>query len=320
MANEIHGEKSYLFIAPEATWGTAPGSPGYIFLPVTSYGVALQKERRNAQPFVGLRQRKHGRSYRGMPSGQLVAPLFGWFPGSGTSTSASDESLAEHLMQWAFAHHESVDLPSKLAEWAEGPDVANKRHLGLRVNGATLEGSAGAGNVSLTLDLMGKSEVNFTTAQTIPNDMERIVEFDYSDCSFTIGGASIALESFRLQVAHNLTPTYLNSTAPSHLAAGQRVLSVQFVPVKNSKTYDDYHRLFTETELELTITMKGLHNGTGGAGTNYTQCVITLPRCAFVNTEDNRNIADLMRQPLNFDVLKPDSSSNDMAQAWTTEA
>lgn len=320
MANEIHGEKSYLFLAPEATWGTTPGTPGYFFCPVTSYEVRMQRDRRNAQPFVGLRQRKHGRSYRGMPSGALQTALYGVYPGAGVSSSATDQSIAEHLLEWGLGSHESVDLPSKLAEWAEGPNVANVRHNGLRVNTATLEGSAGNGGITINLDLMGKSESAVVTAQTLPTDLDKLVEFDFADSSFTLGGSAISLESFRLSVANNLTPVYLNSTAPSHLSAGQRVASVQLVPIKNSDTYGALNRAFTESESAITITLKGLHNGTGTAGTNYTQVVITLPRCAFVNPEDTRNIAELMRQPLNFDVLKPDSSSNDLSMVWSDEA
>lgn len=320
MSGEIHGEKSYLYLAPEATWGTTPGSPGYIFCPVNSYEVRMQRDRRNAQPFVGLRQRKHGRSYRGMPSGSLATGLYGIFPGAGTSSSATEQSVAEHLLRWAFDHHESVDLPSKLAEWAEGPDVANRRHNGLRVNGATLEGSANGGAISISLELMGKAESELATAQTLPADMDKLVEFDFADSSFTVGGAAISLESFRLTLANNLTAAYLNSTAPSHLSAGNRVLGLQIVPIKNAATYDALGRAFSEDESEIVLTLKGLHNGTGNSGTNYTQVAFTLPRCAFVSEESTRNIAELARQPLNFECLKPDSSSNDLSQVWSQVA
>lgn len=307
----MHGELSYLTLASEVTWGTSPGTPAFYHLPVTSYGVEMKRDRRNSQPFIGLRQRKHGRSFRGMPSGPLSCMLYGWTPGGGSM------SLAELLITWGFGNPESVDLPSMLADWAEGPDVSNVRHNGLRVNSATLEGSADSGTINLNLDLMGKTESALATAQSLPVDREKIVEMDFADCTFSLGGTPILLRSFNWQVSNNLAATYLNSTAPSYLAAGQRVESLTFQAMKTADTYAAFQRAFTEQEFAGEIVVKGLHNGTGGGG-SYTVGTISFPRLAFAQKQDQRSISQLIEHGLTFDVLKPDTSSNGSSVAWTT--
>lgn len=307
----MHGIKSYLTLASETTWGTTPGSPVYYHCPVTTYGVAMKRDRRNSTPFLGLRQRKQGRSFRGLPSGTLATNLFGWKP------DGNADSLAEYLITWAFANPEAVDLPSKLAEWAEGPDVANVRHNGLRVNSATIEGSADSGLVTISLELMGKTESALATAQTLPDDRESCVEMDFADCSFSLGGVAMPLRSFRWQVANNLQTTYLNSTSPGYLAAGQRVESLTFQILKAADTYTAYQRAFVERETTAQIVLKGLHNGTGGVGTNFTVGTINFARLAFVAPEDQRNVSQLIEEGLTFDVLKPDTSDDAVTIAWS---
>ena len=128
----IHGIKSYLVLGAETTWGTTPGTPDFYHLPVTSYGVKMARDRRNSTPFVGLQQRKHGRSFRGMPSWQLQTNLYGYKPGGAA------QSIMEYLITWACSQPESIDKLSKFADWADGPDISNVRHNGLRVNGWTV--------------------------------------------------------------------------------------------------------------------------------------------------------------------------------------
>ena len=310
----MHGIKSYLTLAAESTWGTTPGSPTYYHCPVTTYGVAMKRDRRNTSAFVGLRQRKHGRSFRGLPVGTLAANLYGWKP------NGNSQSLAEYLLTWACANPEALDLPSQLAEWAEGPDVSNVRHNGLRVNSAVIEGSADTGLVTIRLELLGKSEAALTTAQSLPNDREACVEMDFSDCTFSLGGSAVQLRGFRWQVSNNLLPTYLNGTTPSHLPAGQRVESLRFQLLKSADTYSAWQRAFAEHELAGQIVLKGLHNGTGGVGTNYTVGTLDFPRLGFVAPEDQRNITSLVEQGLLFDVLKPDTSGDGVSMAWSEAA
>lgn len=299
----IHGIKSYLVLGAETTWGTTPGTPTFYHLPVNSYGVKMNRDRRNSTPFVGLMQRKHGKSFRGMPSGQLQTNLYGYKPG-GVS-----QSLMEYLITWAMSQPETIEKLSKFADWAEGPDVSNVRHNGLRVNGWTIEGSADSGTVTISLDLMGKTEATLATAQTLPDDRELCVEMEFSDCTFALGGVAQSLRSFRWQGQNNLTATYVNGTSPSYLSAGQLVESLNFQILKEADTYTAYQRAFSEQEMTGQIVLKGAHNGTGTGGTNYTILTVDFNRLAFVSPEDTRAMNALIEEGLTFDVLKPDSSS-----------
>lgn len=313
----MHGAKSYLTIAEESVWGTSPGSPVYYHLPVTAYGVTMKKDRRNTRPVLGLRQRKHGRSFRGMPSGSLTCMWYGYKPNSNT------KSLAEILTTWAFGSPESIDLPSRLMDWAEGPDVSNVRHNGMRVNSATLEGSADAGTVTFSLELMGKTETALATAQTLPADREKIVEADFADCTFTLGGVSLgsdSVRSFKYTLSNSLAATYCGSQSPSFLTTGDRVESLSLVLMKTDDAYNALNRAFVEDYTTAVIVIKGLHNGTGTGGTNYTVCTITFNLLAFINPDDSRDIGKLIEQGLNFDVLKPDTSDDGVTIAWTEAA
>lgn len=307
----IHGIKSYLVLGAEATWGTTPGTPVYYHLPVTSYGVKMARDRRNSTPFVGLMQRKQGKSFRGMPSGQLQTNLYGYKPGGAA------QSLMEYLITWAMSQPETVDKLSKFADWAEGPDISNVRHNGLRVNAWTIEGSADSGTVTISLELMGKSESALVSAQTLPNDRELCVEMEFSDCTFALGGVAQSLKSFRWQGQNNLTATYLNETSPSYLAAGQLVESLNFQILKADDTWTAYNRAFAEQEMTGQIVFKAAHNGSGTGGTNYTVLTVDFNRLAFVAPEDGRAANALIEEGLTFDVLKPDSSSAAKTLAYT---
>lgn len=299
----IHGVKSYLVLGAESSWGATPGSPVYYQVPVTNYGVKMTRDRRNSTPFVGLMQRKHGKSFRGLPTGQLQAYLYGFKPNSNA------QSLMQYLIDWACSEPETVEKLSKFADWAEGPNVSNVRHNGLRVNGWTIEGSADAGTVTISLDLMGKSEAALVTAQSLPADRELCVELEFSDCTFALGGVAQSLRSFRWQGQNNMVATYLNGTSPSYIAAGQLVETLNFQILKAADTYTAYNRAFTEQEMTGQIVLKGAHNGTGSGGTDYTVLTIDFNRLAFVVPEDTRAMNALVEEGLTFDVLKPDSSN-----------
>lgn len=311
MANEIHGEKSYLSLVAESTWGTTPGGPTYIHVPVDSYGVSMNRDRRSASPFLGIRQQKHGRSFRGMPAGQMVVPFYGFEP------TGSTDSLAKTLIEWALnqASAQAIELPSMAIEWAEGPDVANVIHNGMRVNSLTIAGDADSGRVMLTFDLMGKTETAVVTAQTIPEDRELCVEADFSDCTFAIATVAVALASFNITIANNLQVKYLNGTSPAFIVSPARVITAQMVRVKNSDTYGALNRAFVESEVALEFVMKGKHNGTGAGGTNNI-LTVGMPRAQFINPEVAR-AKDLMTEPLNFQALKPDSSSLEITTTWS---
>lgn len=313
MANEILGTLSHLHLVTESTWGTLPGSPTYIFCPVDEYSVRMRTQNRQANPYVGLFQRKHNQPYRGMPSGNLNTSLYGWRP-------AGSVSLAQFLVDWAFGNHETGALPSKSAEWAEGPNTANKRHLGLRVNSATIQGSDESGVVGIQMELMGKDEAGddvVTSAQTIPTDMEKLVEYQFADATFAIAGSAISLKSFSLQVQHGLRAEYLNATRPGLLLKTQRVTTLKMVPVKNNDTYDAMRRAVTIQEFTSQLVLKGLHNGTGGVGTNYDVLTIDVNRASFTDSENQGGKDDILFHQLNMVCLKPDSSSNDLTLTWS---
>jgi hypothetical protein len=302
----IHARKSYLAIAAETTWGTTPGSPAYYHVPVTSYAVKMKRDRRKSRPFVGLLQAKHGKSFRGMPAGQVQTGMYGFKPG-GSATS-----IMQMLVDWAMSEPETVDKMSKLAEWAEGPNVANVRHNGLRVNGWTIEGSADSGTVTISLDLMGKTEAALATAQAIPADRELCVEMEFSDCTFQLGGTPVSLRSFQWQGQNALAATYLNGTSPSFLSAGDLTETLNFTVMKPDDTWTAYNRAFTEVEMTGQIVLKGLHNGTGTMGTNYTILTIDFNRLSFIEPADSSSSSSsnaLIEEGLSFDVFKPDSSS-----------
>lgn len=326
MPNEILNALKYLTLGDETSWGVGGAGSGsgfgtgaggfsgnYYFIPVTDFNVRFRPENRQANPYLGIFQRANSKNFRGMPSGQLVTPLYG-YKATGMSTS-----IMQYLMDWAFQYHETSALPSKFSQWAEGPNIANKQANGLRVNSATLAGSAEGSMLSLTMELMGQTEVGQTvmaSAQAVPNNLNKIVQAEYTDCTFQIAGVTVLLDSFSVQITNGLKAEYLNSFYPSLLLKTQRVVTVTLKPVKNADTYDAMNRAQTMQEFTGQINFKGLHNGTGTGGTNWTTGQIAFPRLAFLNADTEGGIQDIAKQPLQLVALKPDTSSNDLALTW----
>lgn len=297
----MEGRKSYATFFAEATWGTRPATPVYYQIPVETYGVLMNRDVRNGDPFIGILDRKHNKAFRGFPAGQIVTRAYGFLPNSNT------DSILKYLTNWAISEPTTIEKLSKGIDWAEGPDVSNKTHLGLRVNNYTLEGSTDSGTVNITLDVMGKTEAALVTAQTLPTDREGCIEPEFSDCTVALGGSAVSVASFKYSVANNLTPTYLNGTSPSYLAAGQLVETFEIEIIKTADTYSAYQRAFTEQEMTGQLVVKAPHNGTGGSGT-LTVLTIDFGRLAFLNPGDSAQ-KGLLRQRLSFAVLKPDSST-----------
>lgn len=321
----ILGAKSYLYLGDETNWGEKAATLYYC--PVTSYGVKLSVEKRRAAVFCGGRQKRHAQAFRGSTAGQLVAPLYGWIPtGAGTGNP-----LARKLIEWGFEDQESICPRSKSVEWAEGPDVANRRHLGLRCNQATLAGDASSGAINITLNLMGKTEEQFATATAIPNDQENLTEFDFSDAYFEIDlnndgtYAGLQIAAFSWQLSRGLKSRFLSGTpsisgrVPSALnASGELSETFSFTPDKTDDTWDDIARTLASTEFAARLTLYGLHNGTGATG-NFTKVVIAFPRLSWNDHTDQGGMAELVQQ-INCDVLKPNTSSNAHALTWSEVA
>lgn len=302
----IRGERSYFSFATETVWGVSNETPTYIHLPVNSYTVDMQRNRRNARPALGMVQQFHGKSFNGMPSGQLVFPWYGWEP------SGATQCVTQTLLDIAFSLLD--EPPSFMGEWAVGPDVANVLHNGLRVNQVTISGDAASGQVLVTLDLMGKTETAVVTAQTLPNDRNKIVEAEFSDITCAIGGSALKIASFSLVQQNSLAAEYLNGTTPDYLTAGDRTMTLQVVPVQTADTYGAINRAFAESEVAAELVIKGRHNGTGASGT-YWQQTISMARAAFIRPDENRG-RELKKQPLNFEILKPQSSTASIVNTW----
>lgn len=324
MANEIIGGLNYLMLASEDVWGSNPvGAAGsgsnasgsaqdYMFCPVKEYSVRFRPENRQSQNFIGLMTQKHSTNFRGRPSGNLVAPFIGWAPDNMST------SLAEYLMQWGFANHTSQAPPSKTAAWAQGPNVSNLLHNGLRVNTASLIGSADSGEVDISLGLDGKTEELLATAPALPVDMEKMVDARFADVTLTLGGSSVQIKDFNWTVTSTLIVEYLNSFNPAMIIKARHVETFACTLIKNSSTYDAYRRLASDTELAATLVVKALHNGT--LSDTYAQLSVAFPRLHLLDADDQVGQTDLTRQPLSFVALKPDTSAQPSTMTWSTVA
>lgn len=306
----ISTEKSYAVLIDESTWATMPGSPVRVHVPVTSCGVKFTPKRRNSQQRVGLFQRKYGRNLSGHPTGSIVTPLYGWIP-TGLTTS-----LAQWLLEWGALDQEVTFPRSKILEWAEGPNTANSRHLGLRVNSMTLAGSADNG-ISLTLDLMGQSTINFATADALPDDRNKLVEFLFEDAALTLNSVATPFSAFQWQIQRGLQPQYFDSRTPQALPKTQWIETFSVTPPKQGHAWEDLVRDLDMQEVPAQLVLKGLHNGTGGTG-DFTVLTLDLPRLSLINADEQESNG-IYNEPLTFDVLKPDTADLSSAMTWTEE-
>jgi hypothetical protein len=313
--------KKYLALVNESEWNVFPGSPTYYHLPVDSYGVLFQPKSREGKRMVGLLQPKHLRSgVSGNVAGTLVCGLHGYKP-TGVPTG---KSLAQLMLEWGCADHESQTPPSKSAEWYEGPNVSNKRHTGLRVNQSTLVGNDDSGVFQLSLDLMGAREFGdsvVTSAQTLPNDREKLVDFEFPDHVFNLGGSAQRIGSISWQVQTGLQMKLVGGRYPYFIKKTFHREILTIGPVKEDDTWDDFRReveAMVETDADLTI--KGFHNGTGDVDTDYAQCVIDWPRLGLLSVSEEGGAEDIAMQPLSFLALKPDDSTNCSSMTWSDEA
>ena len=316
----IFGDQSYLFLADEVTYGVVPGSPSYNFIPVDSYALKLVPEQRVPMPFTGLTEEMDKMIIRSSTSGQITFPLQGWH------LTPLTTSIAQYLMAWGFADLEVVcNLASKLAEWAEGPNVENKQSTGLVVNGATLTGSEdNGGKISLALDLRGVAENPLVTAQVVPAGFVRANEMIFQDCSFKIGpnsGALVAVpwKGFTWQQQRSLTPAFNGLAAPQFYRPGKPVNNFSFNIEKADGTWDAIRRSTTKNEYYGRLTLKAPHNGTGTVATNYAQCVINFPKLSFVETQDNYVRSGPLQQTIQFAIQKPQSLASS-TQTWSDVA
>jgi hypothetical protein len=321
MTASVNGAKSYAHMVDEATWATLPNTPEYYFVPLDTNGLIQQQEFEQATPFAGLLQAVHKQLIYAQVAGQIGMGLFGWYP------SGRDESLAETMLKWAFEDQEDSTPRSKWCEWAEGPNVSNGASSGLCCNSATLTGSAESGSIGLSMDMLGKVETAVVTAQTLPDDMEKLLRFLFRDAvleldlGLTGTYTAASFMGFTWTVGRNLAPVKENSVSPTEISAnGQFTETFQFTLRKTAATYDTIRRNLTaEKEFAARLTLKGLHNGTGDAETNYNKVVITFPRLSFTTQEkpgDKGRLSDVVTAT----VLKPQTSANGHTMAFSDVA
>lgn len=317
--NVILHDKSYLVLTSEEVWGedthdeAGQTDRDYIWMPANTYSVEPSLEHTKPQPVIGLRQTKGGQKKRYHVAGQMASDLYGYVPPGGT------ESLAETLLEWAMASPEAIYRPSYTGLWSEQA-LADKKHRGLRVNSFTLTGDEGSG-ITCNWDLLGKDEVavaDVSALSSLPTDMEELLVFEYTDASFVFNGSALPLHNFQLQMSHGLAPTFRGSTTPELMPAGQWGCTFNFTATKSGSTYDTLRRSFDPDDNYHTgvLTLKGLHNGTGSTG-NYTVVTLTMNKLRFADKGNNRSFGQIVQEPMQFEVNKPDTSADAVVRAYS---
>lgn len=307
----VGGSDNYINIYSEADWSVRPETPTIINLPVTSYGVAAQRNSRQTQPHYGQFGSVSTHHINGMVSGQISGELTGVEP-SGSSTS-----LADTILSWAFGSETSKFLPSYGVEAIEG-GIADHQHNGLRVNSFTLSGAESQA-VTYTLDLMGKSETALGgTATAMTFDAKGFPGFEFSDATLTIGGTSFDMKSFQLQRQNNLKVHYSGSTTPTVIVRGNRLTSFQCVLFKQNADWDTIRRSFTETDVAIVLTIKGRHAGTGASGT-FRKLVFTMSNSRYLVPQDSSAYDDLTTVTLPFACQIPTGGGAEISYVSSLE-
>lgn len=306
--NVLLGVQQYLQLADETEWGTVPGSPTWIDFPVTDYNVRFKPKRKNGQSRIGKFQHNFGTNQSGHPAGTLVTPLFG--------NVVSSKSLAQRLMEWGFTDQETKFPISKCSKWQYTDHADDKAHTGLRVNSITLAGAEGG--ITLTLDLIGKTTDNFTGSGSPPTNRNKLVQFLFEDSTVSLAGTEIPVQSWQWQVQRNLDVIYDNSHSPISLPKTDWMETFSVTPLKQDAAWDELRDTLGMQECTGNLTIKGLHNGTGTGGTSWTQCSVAFARLSLVDADQNGG-EKVQYQPLSFEVLRPDTSTNGSVMTWTQE-
>jgi len=318
VSSEIVGVNGSLTVYPELVWGTKPTADDldYVYLPVDSFGIKTAHQNRKNKPYVGGRFTKHSQAFNGFPSGSIGGKLHG------NVVSSVSKSLAQFVCDLFYGSLTDNESASIGMEWAQGPDVANKAFHGMRGDQITISGDSASGVVAWAGSFVGKNETSLTTAQAVPNDLEKLVDFHFPDMTLAIASSNIGISSFQVQRSLNQKVKWVNSRTPSCIKVGDIIDTITVQLLKNAATYDAVSRLMasagTMAEYDLDLVLKGSHNGTGT--NNNTRATADIPRCCLIDPDDKLSMDDVFEQGLTFDILKPDSSTAAIAWTWDTVA
>lgn len=305
---EFGGWQKRLYLVAESSWGQFPSSPNYLYLPHTEYGVRVRPQAIEAELCTGLRQRRHRRVTGASVGGTLKLPLFAYHQGG--------KSVAEHLLGWALSSPGSINLASYSAEYVEA-GVADKRHHGLRVNRALIQGNSRTGRVEIELDLLGKTESAITSSTTVDPLAARPSEFLFRDCALSLNGTLLPMAGFTVRVDNHLQTYRTNSYWPSYLIAGPRTVDVQFLVYKTTSVLDALRRN-AEEESSITLRLQGAHLGAGPSGTQFTRVDLGFSVSSLVDVAEEGNVRDIQRQQASFALLKPSSVSDELSATFMT--
>lgn len=317
MANEFMGWEQYLVLRKESTFGTFNSGGTDIFFPFSEYSVVPTVQSTQAELFLGIRQRKHNRIIGANLAGNLSLPLLGYH--------VSSKSIAEHLISWATSSPASSSLESWSARLKD--PVGDIRQLGLRVSTMTIDGDADRGTVNIALGLIGSSDAAEGSMPSLASTNPQPIECAFSDVhlylssesqgeSATAAAEEVSIRKFSLALNNNLKAYRTNSFFPTVIPAGVRSVDLSFDLFKNANTYDVLKRSTSVTNRAAHISMSIPHLGTGASGTN-TVIDFYFDKLNFQNVTDSRSLNELFSQSVSWISLKPSTSDNEMAVAFS---
>lgn len=313
------GSLSFINVLPEETLGALPSPVVRHFIPATALGVNFVPQTRATDAFTGSVSPSHTVVTKGNPKGTLTFPLYGW------QLSGQTKSLAQVILEWAIpADGYNVDtvcdLPSVRIEQAEGPGNSDRYFSGMRVGQLQIAASETDPQVKATLTLEGLDTDEISGGVTAPpDDMERLLDFDFSDVVLTIGGTETSIKGFNLNIDHKLQVTFNNARRPEAINVGSFEGKLTLDRDKTDDAWDILLHDDATHEYSIVLEMRGSHNGTGGVGTEETVCTITLARCVLMTGSTAIQRGQNNSQNLEFNILKPQSTDKEIEITFTEE-
>lgn len=304
------GWQSHLWFKKESTWGT--GVTPDIWTPFNQYGVLAQFNPFRGNTYLGVRQQRHPPMPLNTPvAGPLALDFYGY-----QVTSGSKKSIAQHLIDEAVSAPAGLELGSFTFEQYDPND--SKRHTGVRINSMEISGSAD-GPVTLSFDLVAKQEASATPPSLVATTPHYKPAM-FRDCTFSLGGVATELRSFRLRLENNLQTKFNNSQWASLILAGRRMWSFSFTLFKTANTYDALRRASTVTDRTAQLTIQADHHGTGAPSTAYSKATFDIDLSNFLGATENFPLDDIWEQSVDYMILKPSTTDNDVDITWSDVA